>query len=507
MKALLLVAMLAGAIVLPGARAAAQASGAGQLTLQQRIDAAAPEDIIVIDGGVFHESVVIDKPISLIGHNWPVIDGGGLGDVVTISADDVVVSGFVIRNSGTDMSREPAAVRIDNANRVTVRANRLQDARFGIHVTTSKDSILENNLVDTGGDRPIERRGHGIYLWEVQSSTVHANTIQNAADGIHLEYSDDNGIGDNDVHQSRYALHLMYAHQNKIIDNNFHDNLAGAVVMLSHDVIIKGNNLSGNRKGATGTGMLFKDDDNLFVEDNRLLRNKYGMTVDGAPQAIGATAIFRHNLFALNDVGVAAMSNAPITFVENAMIDNTVQVKAMSGDLASRTLSGHGETASGADAAPAIEGGGALPTGAVWSSGGRGNYWSDYRGYDANGDGVGDQPYRPRPTFAGRLGNDDTLRLFQFTPAQQAIDVAADMFPVYRYNAIIEDDGPLMNPPGGLALAHGAGINLRLLACSLLLAALAAAGIFAGAGAHARQSLRRALTTRRQGPATGDAAA
>lgn len=37
---------------------------------------------------------------------------------------------------------------------------------------------------------------------------------------------------------------------------------------------------------------------------------------------------------------------------------------------------------------------GALAKKNHWSVDGRGNYWDDYQGYDADGDGVGDIPYR-----------------------------------------------------------------------------------------------------------------
>jgi nitrous oxidase accessory protein len=491
--ALLALGLIAPATLLPARSASAQEQGSSAtLTIQQRIDQAAPEDIIVVDGGVYRESVVISKPVSLIGRNSPVIDGGGQGDVVTISADDVVMTGFEIRGSAKSISQEPAAVKIDGANRVTVNSNHLRDAHFGIHITKSEGDTIENNVIDVGDDTPIERRGHGIYLWETTRSTIHANTIVHAADGIHLEYSDGNGIGANTVTDSRYALHFMYASDTRIIGNTFRDNLAGAVLMYSKELILKDNELSSNRRGATGAGMLLKDDDNVWVEGNRIQRNKYGMTVDGTPQTPGATAIFRANLFALNDTAVGLMSNAPITFVENAMIDNVVQVQALSGELAT-ALSSHGASQ------PSTSGdgtGATLPKGAVWSSNGRGNYWSDYRGFDENGDGVGDQAYEPRPPFAGRLGNKEMLRLFQYTPAQQAIDAATDLFPVYRYRAVIADDSPLMSPPEGLAMRQSDGVNVRLLVASALLLAATLAVIARAGGIEVRRRVRRIIETR-----------
>ncbi len=455
-------------------------------SLQERIAAAAPGDAVIVDGGVFREQVVIDKPLSLIGRNWPVIDGDGQGDVVTIAADDVTITGFVIRGTSHSMSLEPAAVKADGVDRLTVRNNRIFDAHFGIHLTGSVGSTIENNVLDTGANVPIERRGHGVYLWRVTESVVHGNVIRHAADGIHLEFSEDNGIGANHVTDSRYALHFMYSHHNRIVGNRFENNLAGAVVMFSHDVLLKDNELSGNRRGATGAGLLLKDVDNLFAEGNRLLRNKYGMTVEGTPQSVGATAVFNRNLFALNDTGIAVMSNAPITFVENAMIDNTVQVKALGGELASRVLSTHGGgLPAGTDGS--LERPAEPPKGAVWAVDGRGNYWSDYRGYDANGDGVGDRPYEPRPPFAGRLERDDDLRVFQFTLAQRAIDVASDLFPLYRYRPVITDEGPLMRPPEGLALPHEDGVNVRVLVTglALLVASVAIGAGVTGAGVRA----------------------
>ena len=159
---LLLVLVLGVTAVLPATRGRRAGPGRDDApSLQQRIDRAAPEDIVIVDGGVFRESININKSISLIGRNSPVIDGGGQGDVVTISADDVVISGFTIRGSSKSVSQEPAAIKVKDANRVTIRANVLRDAHFGIHITGSSEDLIENNVIDVGADTPIERRGHG----------------------------------------------------------------------------------------------------------------------------------------------------------------------------------------------------------------------------------------------------------------------------------------------------------------------------------------------------------
>jgi hypothetical protein len=87
---------------------------------------------------------------------------------------------------------------------------------------------------------------------------------------------------------------------------------------------------------------------------------------------------------------------------------------------------------------------------------------------------VGDKPYLPEPPFAGQLAENPGLRLFQYTLAQQAIDLGADLFPVYQYKAVLEDEGPLMEPPPGLEPAKGDSFNGRLLVVSVLLLACAA---------------------------------
>jgi len=469
------VALAAASILLLTGAQTGAAQGEPQ-SLQARIDAAAPGDTIQVVGGVYNERIVIDKAVKLKGVNDPVIDGGDEGDVVLITASGASIHDFVLRNGGKSISQEAAGVKVDGADEVEIVGNRIEDTRFGVYVLDSTGSTIAYNTIDLEPDVDVGRRGYAIYLWAADWTGVFNNTITNSSDGIHLEFSDHNTIGENEVSDSRYGVHSMYSDGNKIIGNVFRSNLAGAVLMFSHELLIKDNEVSSNRRGATGVGLLFKDCNDVFVEGNSFLRNKFGVTVEGTPQAVGSTAIFRENLFALNDTGIGLMSNAPITFVENAMIENTVQVKALGGELASGLLASHdsGMAARDTSASGAPE----PPKGIAWTTNGRGNYWSDYHGYDRDGDGVGDIPYEPQPPFAGALADNDALRLFQFTLAQEAIDMAADMFPLYRYNAVMADDGPLMSPPGP-ALSTESELDRGLLAVSALLLAISGLALFA----------------------------
>ena len=82
----------------------------------------------------------------------------------------------------------------------------------------------------------------------------------------------------------------------------------------------------------------------------------------------------------------------------------------------------------------------------TWAVEGRGNYWSDYAGYDANGDGVGDVPYRTQKLFDSLMDEEPSLRLFLFSPASMAIDFAGRAVPPSGPKPSSRTRHPLMRP-------------------------------------------------------------
>ena len=82
-----------------------------------------------------------------------------------------------------------------------------------------------------------------------------------------------------------------------------------------------------------------------------------------------------------------------------------------------------------------------------WSRDGRGNSWGQYRGFDADRDGIGDVPYKLEDAMDALVRRSPLIQAFLYTPAHLAIEAAARMFPLYRQAPVLIDDRPLMAIP------------------------------------------------------------
>ena len=410
------------------------------VTIAGLIARAAPGDTVVVPPGTYREQLVIEKLIVLAGEGRAVIDGGGRGDVVRILAGGVTLRGFTIQGSARDVVDEPAAVRV-LADRATIEDNRVRDALYGIVTEDSRGHRILRNHVSSFLDFGPERRGHALYLWHSDDSVVEGNTVRGAKDGVFLGFASHNRVERNHVSETRYAIHYMYADHNAFIDNVFRDSVAGGAIMFSRDITFRGNEFAYNRSAASGYGLLFKDVDDVVMEDNRVHHNRLGITLEGAPLAPGATVTLRHNFVGFNDVAIEIATTTAVTFTDNTFTGNLEQV----------VTTGHGNGRN------------------VWSRDGRGNYWDDYQGYDADRDGVGDIPFQYDGAFDDLARREEWVRAYAFTPARLALDLAARWFPAFRPAPSVVDPHPLVQPTMRLeAGAPGAGRALDVLALAVM---------------------------------------
>ena len=89
-----------------------------------------------------------------------------------------------------------------------------------------------------------------------------------------------------------------------------------------------------------------------------------------------------------------------------------------------------------------------------FSRDGVGNFWSNYAGFDRDGDGIGDLPYEASSLFGDLLAREPNLRLFVHSPAQQAIEFTARALPELQPQPIFIDEAPLVRAPTDIAISH-----------------------------------------------------
>lgn len=403
-----------------------------------RIAQARDGDTIVIEPGVYREHLRIDKSVKLVGQGRPIIDGAGNGDIVEITAPYVEFTGFTIRDTGIDLDKENAAIRV-LAPHARIEDNILQDILFGIDLREAPDCTVRGNSIG-GKNLDIARRGDGLRLWRSDRAVVEANTIHDGRDAI-LWYSKNVIVRGNTSLRCRYGFHLMYSDSVTLQDNELSANSVGIYLMYSKGVTLIGNRLLRNR-GPSGYGIGLKEVDQFTIEGNTIAGNRVGIYLDGSPFNPANPGKIFHNTLAFNDIGITILTAVKGNQVwENNFVENLEQVS--------------------------VQGRGAL-SGNTFEKADRGNYWSDYVGYDQNQDGIGDYVHESQTLFENLLDKEPKLRILQFSPAQQAIEFVGRALPAVRPEPKFADECPLMapvelpsvhhHPDSGLLAAAGAGL-------------------------------------------------
>lgn len=418
----LLTAAGLAAALLPGGAAGAQPAVTVCPTcevkdLRAAVAAAPAGAVVQVLGGSYPGPVVIDRPLTLIGRDRPVIDGGGQGSVVVVTAPGVRLEGFVIRGSGSSHDHEDSGVVV-SAPGVAVVNNEVVDCLFGIYFQNAPDGLIQENTV-VGKDLPEPLRGDGLKVWYSPGARILGNRLEKTRDAL-IWYSDNTVVGGNRISKGRYGLHFMYSQKSLIEGNDIRENSVGIYLMYGAHQTVRGNVIRNNR-GPSGYGLALKETDGVVAEGNLFYNNRVGIYIDNSPLSPDLENRFTGNWVAYNDTGLLFTAATRRNIIAgNAILENLEQVGVQ---------------------------GGATLTGIEWADGRRGNFWGDYAGYDADGDGVGDIPYRNEPVFGALSDRYPVLAFFRFSPAFAALELAARAVPVFRPEPRLTDPAPLVAPP------------------------------------------------------------
>jgi nitrous oxidase accessory protein len=309
-----------------------------------------------------------------------------------------------------------------------VEDNLMKADAFGVWNDGAENiSITGNHIIGNPSIRSQDR-GNGIHLYNSTHALVKGNEIEKTRDGIYIDTSNHNVLKANYMHDLRYGIHYMYSYYNQVINNRTEHTRTGYALMQSKYLTVQGNrSYMDENYGILMNYILYSTIEDNEVETVRPVADKAGSVVMGAE----GKAVFiynsqfntiRNNLFADSRIGIHLTAGSEDnTIYGNAFVRNRIQVKY----VATRKQE--------------------------WSHSGEGNYWSDYTGYDMNGDGYGDVAYEPNDGIDRVLWQYPLAKLLLHSPAVETLHWVQRQFPVLRPQGV-KDSHPLIALP---AIAKG----------------------------------------------------
>tara|TARA_R110000868_G_scaffold1585_5_gene12834 strand:- start:201 stop:1346 length:1146 start_codon:yes stop_codon:yes gene_type:complete len=375
-------------------------------TIKQGIAVAADFDTLLIKKGTYKEfNIQVTKPLTIIGENYPVIDGEDKGEIITIVSDNVTIDGLFIINVGTSYTADYAAIRVVQSENFLIQNVVLEKLFFGIYLEKSKNGKVYHNKII--GDAVDEyNSGNGIQLWYSQNIVVERNIVQHVRDGIYLEFSDNITIENNISSDNlRYGLHFMFSNDDVYKDNTFENNGAGVAVMFSKRIKMQGNTFRKNW-GTTSFGVLLKEINDAEIIGNTFEENTVGISIEGSNRINYSKNNFIKNGWAIKVRG-ACYTN---TFIHNNFMYNSFDL-AYNSNLNDNIFDE--------------------------------NYWSDYTGYDLDRNGTGDIPYRPVKLFSYIVNRTPETIILLRSLFMDIIDFSEKVSPVFTPDDLV-DAKPLM---------------------------------------------------------------
>lgn len=375
-------------------------------TIKKAILVGKAYDTILVKKGTYREyNIAVDKPLTIIGEDYPVIDGELKGEIITITSDHVTLDGLIIINVGTSYTEDYAAVRVIKSKNFLIQNMQLEKLFFGIYLEKASDGRVFNNKI-VGDAEEEYNSGNGIQLWYCQNIEIDKNLITNVRDGIYLEFSNFCKITNNHSKNNvRYGLHFMFSNNDLYQNNIFENNGAGVAVMFSKEIEMY-KNVFKNNWGTASYGVLLKEINDSEIIGNTFENNTVGINIEGSNRINYMNNDFIGNGWAIKSRGACYTNN----FISNNFLYNSFDL-AYNSKLNDNIFEN--------------------------------NYWSNYSGYDLDKNGVGDVPYRPVKLFSYVVNRTPEAIILLRSLFVDIIDFSERVSPVFTPENLM-DNSPKM---------------------------------------------------------------
>ncbi|MGF1748085.1 nitrous oxide reductase family maturation protein NosD [Vibrio cionasavignyae] len=389
--------------------------------LQHALDRAQQGDTIVLGQGRFYGNYVVSTPLILTSKGDAIIDAQGTGNAITLTNSNIEVSNLHIVNWGQDLTEQNAGIYSDTtAEQLTIINNRLEGDGFGMWIQRAQNITINDNTIIGNTALRSADRGNGIQLSTVKYAYVSNNTISQTRDGLYIISSQDCELRNNTMYNLRYGIHYMYSHSNRVIGNTAYNTRAGYALMSSKHLQVMGNISRDNEDYGmlmnfiTHSTISYNLINNIWTKpENKVVgREGKGLFVYNS----GYNEI-SHNTIDTAEIGIhltAGSENVKVT--GNSFINNPIQVKYVSNQAQE------------------------------WSINGKGNYWSNYLGWDLNNSSTGDTPFEPNDGIDKVVWKYPESKVLLDSPTILMLRWIQKQFPVLKPSGV-KDSYPLMSPP------------------------------------------------------------
>ena len=279
-------------------------------TIQEAIDAANPGATILVRSGVYREHVVVNKTLSLVGESrdTTIIDGDGAGTVVSVTADNVNVSGFRIQNGevGLDLKSSGSIV---TANIFQETGKQLSETRANLEVFSEPPvSPVWRYLYDM-----LEARYTEVFRLTVETSVLRVkvsghNDVAQLSLGL---FYDANMDGAPQFHEF-----TGYASRDKVTDVSLAGPPIGQYIIKVQGYDVMGNPGHFEREITTylGYGIRVHSSSNCTVFGNSIMDNYAGLSLGSC----SGIAVYGNSLIR-NFEGIIAGDLVDSTFFNNTV--------------------------------------------------------------------------------------------------------------------------------------------------------------------------------------------